>query len=130
MKFEQLDVWKRASRLTCDIYKQMVNCKDYGFKDQLTRSALSIPSNIAEGEERETQKESARFLYYAKGSAGELVTQLYIGIEIGYLDKIKAKKFVNETKEIAAMIAALIKIRKGCVKEPDVIYNANLEPRT
>ena len=48
MKFEQLDVWKRASRLACEIYKQMANCKDYGFKDQLTRSALSIPSNIAD----------------------------------------------------------------------------------
>ncbi len=116
MKFEQLDVWKRASRLSCGIYKIMNNCKDFGFKDQITRSALSIPSNIAEGEERESQKESARFLYYAKGSAGELVTQIYIGIEIGYINKNTALTMIKETKEIASMVASLIKIRKGSVK--------------
>ncbi|WP_340139788.1 four helix bundle protein [Pseudoalteromonas sp. SCSIO_11900] len=48
MKFEQLDVWKRSSRLACDTYKALANCKDYGFKDQVTRSAISIPSNIAD----------------------------------------------------------------------------------
>jgi len=87
MQFEQLEVWKRSSRLACEVYKLMATCKDYGFKDQITRSALSIPSNIAEGLERETPKDEARFLYYAKGSAGELVTQLYIGIEIEYVNK-------------------------------------------
>ena len=48
MKFEQLDVWKRASRLACDTYKAIANCKDFGFKDQVTRSAVSIPPNIAD----------------------------------------------------------------------------------
>ena len=48
MQFEKLDVWKRASRLACDIYKATKDCKDYGFKDQVTRSAVSIPSNIAD----------------------------------------------------------------------------------
>jgi len=123
MQFEQLDVWKRASRLTCDIYKLMSKCRDYGFKDQITRSALSIPSNIAEGLERETEKDEARFLYYAKGSAGELVTQIYIGIEINYIDKVTGIKLVCESKEIAAMIAALIKRRKGYVKEQASEYN-------
>ena len=124
MKFEQLDVWKRASRLACEIYKLMNCCTDFGFKDQITRSALSIPSNIAEGEERESQKESARFLYYAKGSAGELVTQLYIGIEIGYIDKHFALELIKETKEIASIIASLIKLRKGYVYENQPNYNS------
>ena len=48
MKFEQLDVWKRASRLACSIYKLTKDCKDFGFKDQITRAGLSIPSNIAD----------------------------------------------------------------------------------
>ncbi|WP_345779679.1 four helix bundle protein [Pseudoalteromonas sp. Isolate3] len=87
MKFEQMDVWKKSSRLACDVYKVMFVCKDYGFKGQITRAALSIPSNIAEGLERETCNDEARFLYYAKGSAGELITQLYIGIEIKFMDK-------------------------------------------
>ncbi len=87
MRFEKLDVWKRASRLSCQIYKETEAIQNWGVKDQITRSGLSVPSNIAEGEERETAKEKIRFLYYAKGTLGELVTQLYIGIEIGYLSK-------------------------------------------
>lgn len=129
MKFEQMDVWKRSSRLACEIYKLLASCKDYGFKDQITRSALSIPSNIAEGLERESDKDEARFLYYAKGSAGELVTQIYIGIEINYLDKNISLKLIKETKEVAAMIASLIIIRKGYVKEPTKKYHID-EPRT
>ncbi|QBY03142.1 four helix bundle protein [Thalassotalea sp. HSM 43] len=112
MKFEQLTVWQRASKLTCDAYAVLANCKDFGFKDQITRSALSIPSNIAEGEERETHKESIRFLYYAKGSAGELVTQLYIGIKLKLIEPTIGLAMVKETKELAAMLAKLIKIRK------------------
>ena len=49
MRFEQLDVWKRACRLSCDVYKELKNCRDYGLRDQMTRAAVSIPSNIAEG---------------------------------------------------------------------------------
>lgn len=107
MKFEDLDVWKRSSRLCVELYKALGDCKDYGFKDQITRSALSIPSNIAEGYEREGEKERANFLSYAKGSCGELRTQLYIGIEIGYLYNEKAKPWIQETKEISSMLYAL-----------------------
>ncbi|TYK65333.1 four helix bundle protein [Colwellia echini] len=128
MQFEKLDVWKRSARLASNIYKLMATCKDYGFKDQITRSALSIPSNIAEGMERETSKEEARFLYYAKGSSGELLTQTYIGVDIGYIDKSEGTKIITECKEISAMIAALIKIRKGFVREESEQYT--VEPRT
>lgn len=48
MQFEKLDVWKRSARLASNVYKLMATCKDYGFKDQITRSALSVPSNIAD----------------------------------------------------------------------------------
>lgn len=74
LDFEKLDVWKRSCRLSCEVYKELNDCKNFGFKDQITRSALSIASNIAEGEERETANESARFFYVAKGSAGEAIT--------------------------------------------------------
>ena len=120
---------KELQPLACDIYKLMAECRDYGFKDQITRSALSIPSNIAEGLERETEKDEARFLYYAKGSVGELVTQIYIGIEINYIDKVVGVKLVSESKEIASMIAALIKRRKGYVKDEKTEYSIE-EPRT
>jgi four helix bundle protein len=82
MRFEDLEVWKRSARLSAEIYKHFAACKDYGFKDQITRSSLSVPSNVAEGYERATNKDTNKFLYYGKGSAAELRTQLYI--DIGY----------------------------------------------
>jgi four helix bundle protein len=81
-----LDVWKRACRFSVEIYKATVGCRDRGFRDQVTRSALSIASNIAEGYERETTKERIRYLFIAKGSCGECWTQLLIGVEAGFLD--------------------------------------------
>lgn len=122
LDFEKLDVWKRSCRLSCEVYKELNDCKNFGFKDQLTRSALSIASNIAEGEEQETANESARFLYIAKASAGEAITQRYIGIEAGFVEKQKALILINEAKEISAMLAALIKRRKGSVRELPAIY--------
>jgi four helix bundle protein len=117
MRFEQLDVWKRASRLSCEIYKLTEKVDNWGFKDQITRSGLSVPSNIAEGEERDTTKEKIRFLYYAKGSLGELVTQLYIGIEAGFLDKKTSLMLVNEAKELAKIIGTMIKNKQSKIKD-------------
>lgn len=78
-------VWKRSSRLPVDIYRHLADLRDFGFKDQITRSGLSIPSNIAEGFVRVTDKDKRNFLNYAKGSCAELRTQIYIGVEIGYI---------------------------------------------
>jgi four helix bundle protein len=117
MRFEQLDVWKRASRLSCEIYKLTEKVDNWGFKDQITRSGLSVPSNIAEGEERDTTKEKIRFLYYAKGSLGELVTQLYIGVEAGFLDKKTSLMLVNEAKELAKIIGTMIKNKQSKIKD-------------
>ena len=112
-KFEQLDVWKRSARLSASIYQTLAKNKDFGFKDQITRSGLSVPSNIAEGYERGSDKETVNFLNYAKGSTGELRTQIYIGIEIGYIDKKIGRLWINETEEISKMIYGLIKAFKN-----------------
>lgn len=116
MDFERLDVWKKSSRLAVNVVRELEGCRNYGLVDQLTRSSLSVPSNIAEGEERETAKESARFLYYAKGACGEMITQIYIAAELGYIPKPKSMTLVNEAKHISVMLAKLIKIRKGIVR--------------
>ena len=108
MSFENLDVWKRSSRLCVVIYKTMAKLKDYGFKDQLTRSALSIPSNIAEGLERASNKEKRQFIIIARGSAAELRTQIYIGIEIGYIPKEAGQLWIREARDISAMLQGLI----------------------
>jgi len=106
---ENLEVWKRSCRLSVQMYEVMGSCSDYGFKDQVTRSALSVPSNIAEGYERGGPKEIARFLRIAKGSIGELRTQLYIGIEAGFLDREQGLLFIREGAELSKMLYGLIK---------------------
>ncbi len=111
-RFEELDVWKKSARLSADLYKSLANLKDYGFRDQITRASLSVPSNIAEGYERESNKEMANFLNYAKGSAGELRTQIYIGMEIGYINNEIGKNWLQEVEEISKMLYGLIRAVK------------------
>ncbi len=109
MKCEKLDVWKKSARLSSNVYKAFKECKDYGFKDQITRAGLSIPSNIAEGMEKESLKEQARFLDIAKGSAAEFATQTYIGMDIGYVEKEEGKSWVEESNHILSMLSNLQK---------------------
>ena len=109
MLLEDMDVWKRSSRLSVDIYRHLENLKDYGFKDQITRSGLSIPSNVAEGFGRDTDKDKRNFLNYAKGSCAELRTQIYIGIEIGYISSEAGKNWIKETNDISVMLTSLMK---------------------
>jgi len=108
-KFEDLEIWKRSVKLSIRLYNLLSSCKDYGFRDQITRSGLSIPSNIAEGFERRTSKEFIRFLDIARSSSGELRTQLYIGVEAGFIDKETGILLIGETREISAMITGLKK---------------------
>ena len=106
--FEDLEVWKKSFNLSVNIYKCFIDLKDFGFKDQITRSALSIPSNIAEGYERNYTKEFIRFLKIAKGSCGELRTQLAIGKEVNYIKECKYEEFFNECIIISKMLSSLI----------------------
>ena len=107
--FENLDVWKRSSRLAVEIYSALRDCRDFSLKDQMTRAAVSIPSNIAEGAERYSDKEFARFLYIARGSAAELRTQLYIANKINLIDNKRTKEYVEEATQLSAMLHGLVK---------------------
>ncbi len=106
--FEKLDVWRRSLQLCVALYRELRDSKDWGFKDQITRSALSVPSNISEGYERNSRKEYVQFLRIAKGSCGELRTQAYIGMEAGLLSKVLAERLIQETAEISRMLGAMI----------------------
>jgi four helix bundle protein len=107
--FEELDVWKRACRLAVEMYDNLRNCRDYGLKDQMTRAAVSIASNIAEGAERNSKAEYIRFLHIAKGSAAELRTQVYIVQQIGVYQNTQTTELITELKEISSMLQGLIK---------------------
>ena len=108
-RFEELEVWRKATQLSAELYKTLSGLKDFGFRDQITRAGLSIPSNIAEGHERGSTKELANFLNYAKGSAGELRTQIYIGMDIGYINHEVGERWLREVEGISRMLHSLIR---------------------
>ena len=110
---EDLDVWKLAVELTVNIYTNLKNLKDYGLRNQMQRSAVSVPSNIAEGFERQTNKEFIQFLYIAKGSCSELRTQLHIISKLEYLAEDICTQLINQTLSISKMLYTLIQYRKN-----------------
>jgi four helix bundle protein len=106
---QELQVWCRSKDLAVAVYKLLAACGDRGFKDQLTRASVSIPSNIAEGYERHSKKEFANYLRIAKGSCAEVRTQLLIGQEIGILKTEDSNRLIKETLQISKMLQGLIK---------------------
>jgi len=111
-KFEDLEVWKEGMRLASDVYKSLKNSKDFGLRDQMQRAAVSIPSNIAEGFERKSNKEFIQFLFIAKSSCGELRTQIYLATEIRVLEKSIGNELLEKTRKISSMLYKLINTRK------------------
>jgi four helix bundle protein len=112
--FRDLKVWQKSKELAVDIYRVTQTdkfSKDFGFKDQIRRAAVSIPSNIAEGDERGSNRESVRFFYIAKGSLAELQTQLEIARDIGYLDQGTLKDLNEKCTTVGKMLGSLIKAR-------------------
>jgi four helix bundle protein len=105
--FEDLVVWKRAVALSADLYKELCDVRDYGFKDQLTRAGLSIASNIAEGMERDSRADRARHLTIARSSCGEVRTQVYVGLDVGYVDQEVGQRWIAESRQISAMLVGL-----------------------
>ena len=89
-RFEEMPVWQDARKLTSIVYKLAQENKfktDFGLRDQIQRAAVSVMSNIAEGYERATKKEFLAFLDYAKGSTGEVRSQLYVALDIGHISE-------------------------------------------
>jgi four helix bundle protein len=111
--FEDLDVWRRSRQLAVEVCRAFKDCRDFGFRDQVTRSAVSVPSNIAEGAERNTRPEFVQFLGYAKGSLAELRTQLMIARDLEYLSSEQAARMLDEGEQLAKMLYRLALSQKG-----------------
>jgi four helix bundle protein len=105
--FEDLEVWQRGCRLSVAIFEGFEKCKRFTLRDQIERAGLSIPSNIAEGAERGSNKDFAHFLNFSKGSCGELRTQLYIARKLNELEKGRFDSLIRESREISAMLQGL-----------------------
>jgi four helix bundle protein len=111
--YEDLDVWKKGTQVAIRIYELLNGCRDYGLKDQMTRAAVSIPSNIAEGAARSSTKEFVRYLNIAKGSAAELNTQIYIAHQVHLINLEEYKELADDLKIISRKAHKLIEYLKG-----------------
>jgi four helix bundle protein len=115
--FEDLEVWKSARLLVKSIYSATRAdsfAKDFGLRDQVRRAAVSIASNIAEGFERHGNVEFVRFLYIAKGSAGEVRAQLYLALDLGYIEKAEFTKIHETVASVSRQLSGFIQYLQKC----------------
>jgi four helix bundle protein len=115
-RFEDIEAWKKARELTKKIYEITTQgnlARDYTLKDQLRRAAISIMANIAEGFEREGNKEFKQFLAMAKGSVGEVKAQLYVALDASLIDSASFTSVMALADETARLIAGFLKYLKA-----------------
>lgn len=115
-RFEDIEAWQRARALTRSIYRCTSDgawSKDFGLRDQIRRAAVSIMSNIAEGFERGGATEFARYLTMAKASSGEVRCQLYVALDIGYIDQPVFDQLSALAVKTSGMIAGFANYLKG-----------------
>lgn len=119
-RFEDMKVWQLARELVKLIYGLTAEArlsKDFGLANQLQRSAVSVISNIAEGFERKGRKEFVNFLYIAKGSCGELRSQLYVAADLEYIDKADFDKSYQLAEEVSKSLAGFIKYLEASARK-------------
>ena len=110
--FEEINSWQKARQFNKRIYEITDNQnfkKDFDLVIQIRRASISISSNIAEGFERNTDKEFIHFLYIAKASAGEVRSQLYLALDLNYIEKIEFEELFNDVSDISKLISGFIK---------------------
>jgi len=115
-KFEDIEAWKKGRELAKDIYTVTGKgefARDYGLKDQIRRAAVSVISNIAEGFSRQTDQEFVQFLHIAKGSTSEVQSQLYLGLDLDYINKEEFERLYDEADQVTRLISGFIKYLKG-----------------
>jgi len=108
-RFEDLLCWKKSRVLVKSVYSALDECKDRGFRDQIQRASVSVLSNIAEGFESGTKQGFLNYLYIAKASAGEVRAQLYVALDVGYVDTQKFEELKGNAEECSKLITSFIK---------------------
>ena len=115
-RFEDIRAWKAARVLTRRIYEvtsERPLSRDFGLKDQIRRASVSVMSNIAEGFERMGFREFHRFLIYAKGSTGELQSQLYVALDTDGISQDTFDELYKRADEVARMISGFVRYLEG-----------------
>ncbi len=108
-RFEEIKAWQKSKDLAVLLYRTFNTSRDQDFKSQIQRATVSISNNIAEGFERQTNKEFKNFLYIAKGSAGEVRSMLSIARELTYITEEQYEDYSAKTIEISKLLSGLIK---------------------
>jgi len=108
-QFEEIIAWQKAKQLSAELYLLFKNNKDYSFRDQICKASVSIMNNIAEGFERNSDKEFKHFLYIAKGSTGEIRSMLYLADELNYINAKKVSELLESSLEISRLLSGFIK---------------------
>lgn len=110
-RFEDIKAWQTARVLVSAVYRVSGKGKfgkDFGLRDQIRRAAVSVMSNIAEGFERFSDKEFHRFLHIAKGSAGEVRSQLFVAMDLGYVTGDEFDELRSKAEEVAKVLSGVI----------------------
>jgi four helix bundle protein len=111
-RFEDLIVWQKAQELAVLTYGEFEACRDFGFRDQIRRAAVSVSNNIAEGFERSSNSDFSKFLFYSLGSNSEVRSMVYLSVKLDLLQKTKANEIIHLTNEISKLLYGLIKSMK------------------
>ena len=107
--FEEIIAWQKAKDLSISIYEVLSEVRDFGFRDQIQRASVSVMNNIAEGFERQTDKEFKQSLFIAKGSLAEVRSMLYLAGELSMIDKETDRILIESTNEIGKILTGLIR---------------------
>ena len=105
-RFEDLKIWNDARLQVVAVYQMTKDLRDYGFKEQVQRAAISVMNNISEGFERRTSKDFSHFLNIAKASCGEVRSMLYIAEDLNYLNRESATELREKSEKLSKMIAS------------------------
>lgn len=108
-KFEEILAWQKSQEIAVEVYSLFGKMKDFGFRDQICRAAISISNNIAEGFERNTDKDFARFLHISLGSCSEVKSMLYLGERLNLIDINQQRIMLDKVQEVSKIITGLIK---------------------
>jgi four helix bundle protein len=108
-RFEDIIAWQKAKELTLNLYAIFNTSRDFSFRDQICRASISIMNNIAEGFERDSDKEFKHFLFIAKGSSGEVRSMLQVAVELSYISNNEYIELLKLSNDISKILAGLIK---------------------
>lgn len=109
VSFKDLIAWQKSRDLVIEIYKDFAEVKDWGFRDQIQRAAISIGNNLAEGYAKRSDKAFKNYLFIALGSSAEVESMLLIATELGYITESTQKERIEQTEEVAKLLNGLIR---------------------